>query len=228
MPTPRTSYVTEREGLLRVYDLYARLVRKPLQEKFGAAFASDLICDTRAEFALLIPQIPYIGDDSVWKGDLLVSAAYLGLYRVLKYRGWALEQAGQLLWEINEMLGERIPRFMRPLFGRFSLSQGELKKMRESALRSQERRYPGDWVFKAIEPKDPEAVYAYEISECAILKFYRAQGAAEFTRYLCALDFYQGHLMGFTFMRSGTLAEGAPCCDPSAKPGGKTLGWPPA
>jgi hypothetical protein len=228
MPTPKTDYVVERENMLRAYDLAARVLRKPLEEKYGAALARDLIRDARAEFAMLIPQIPYIGDDNVWKGNLLMSAAYLGLYRVLRRREWTTEQAGKLLWEIHEMLGERIPRFMLPLAGRFTLGEAALEKMRQGALRSQERRYPADWVFQPAEPKDPDAVYAYEIRECAILKFYRAQDAAEFTPYLCALDIYQGHLMGYTFMRSATLAEGAPCCDPSAKPGGKTLGWPPA
>jgi hypothetical protein len=227
MQTPKPGYTAGRESMLRVYDLVAGVLHKPLQEKYGAVFTHDLVLDTRAEFAMLIQQIPFIGDDNVWKGNLLMSAGYLGLYRALRRRDWGTEQAGKLLWEIHEMLGERIPRFLLALAGRFTLGEAALEKMRQGALLSQERRYPADWVFQQAEPKDPDAVYAYEISECAILKFYRAQGAAEFTPYLCALDIYQGHLMGYTFMRTGTLAEGAPCCDPSAKPGGKTLGWPP-
>ena len=62
------------------------------------------------------------------------------------------------------------------------------EQLRAQAARSQERQYPGDWVFTFVEGDGQEFDYGLDFTECGICKYYHAQGADELTPYLCLMD----------------------------------------
>ena len=64
--------------------------------------------------------------------------------------------------------------------------------------------------------------YEFDYIECAVLNFYRQQGAAELVPYLCAIDKIASELLGWGLRRTMTLAEGGAKCDFRFKKGGKT------
>ena len=55
--------------------------------------------------------------------------------------------------------------------------------------------------------------FGMDFTECAICKFFHAQGADEFTPFLCSLDFPMSKALGTGLVRTMTLAEGAEKCD---------------
>lgn len=61
---------------------------------------------------------------------------------------------------------------------------------------------------------DPEAAFAFDVRECALVKYCRAQGAPEIVPILCRLDdLMAAQLRGLRLVRKGTIAMGAERCD---------------
>jgi hypothetical protein len=90
------------------------------------------------------------------------------------------------------------------------LSKGAMKR---AAARSQERVYAEDFVFHYVEGEGAEFDFGLDYEECAVLKFYRAQGAEAFAPYVCLYDYPQSRLTGTGLVRTMTLAEGGERCD---------------
>ena len=81
------------------------------------------------------------------------------------------------------------------------------------ATRSQERLFPDDFVYNLVSANGQEFDFGIDYTECAIVKFFRTQGAEDFTRYVCLFDYPHSELSGTGLVRHQTLAEGAPKCD---------------
>jgi hypothetical protein len=96
----------------------------------------------------------------------------------------------------------------------------ELIKKRE--VRSQQRRYPGDFVLNYVEGDGREFDYGVDYIECANCKFLRAENAFELAPYACATDKPISELMGWGLTRTMTIAEGFSKCDFRFKKGGET------
>lgn len=89
-----------------------------------------------------------------------------------------------------------------------------LQKCPISAVtKTQERRYPGDWLGRFIEGDGKDFDCGIDITECGICKFYSAQGAEELAPYLCLSDFVVSDAFDRRLVRYKTLAEGADVCD---------------
>ena len=103
-----------------------------------------------------------------------------------------------------------------------------MERRRQRAARSQERRYPDDYVYAFVAGDGEAFDYGYDFSECAAQKFYRAQGAEEFLPYYCFLDFAWSRVLGLGLSRSMALSEGCALCNHRFKRGRETLvEWPP-
>ena len=102
------------------------------------------------------------------------------------------------------------------------------EQYRKAAERSQERRYPEDYVFEYVVGDGEEFDRGSDFTECATLKFYHAQGADEFMPFYCYLDFPKSKVIGTGLSRTMTLAEGDEKCNHRTKIGGETkCTWPP-
>ena len=66
-----------------------------------------------------------------------------------------------------------------------------------------------------------------DVTECAIIKFFRSQGAEELVPHMCQLDNTISKYLNLGFTRQRTLAEGATICDCRWKRGAETLNWTP-
>jgi len=118
----KASYTAETPRHLRTYDWVIRRIRQPLAKdslaaQHGIAWIDEVFAETRKEFASLIPQIPYIGDGNVWKLNIIAVTMYLSLYRVLKKRGWPLDDIGQFLHQSHEAFANSFPAWQRRLVG---------------------------------------------------------------------------------------------------------------
>lgn len=139
--------------LLRQFDSYVPKVSALLVERYGEVMSAQLLKDARAEYAALIPRLPYVG-------------------------------------------GRKNPHGLR-----------------QRAERSQLRVYPGDFVFQFIDGAGKGFDFGVDYTECAIVKFLRAEGAAELAPQLCQLDAPMCRALGIGLRRTGTLAAGALRCD---------------
>jgi len=215
--------------MLRRFD---RFVQRDdiLVDRYGKDTAAVMRQEMREELARLIPQIPHVGSrrENPLAPQLPRAAWALASYRVVLARGGTLEDTGELIHHLTRAEVQRLPRMLRPLLRRYLFSGLRRRQAQKEARRSQQRRYPDDWVYEYVPGDGTSYDLGRDYTECAIVKFLHAQGADELCPYLCDTDHVMADVMGVAFRRTKTLAWGCDRCDfRYSKNGSTAAAWPP-
>jgi hypothetical protein len=224
-PMVKDYYTSRKSAFLKDYDeKTGEIFKGLLAAYYGGELANTMVREIRQEFEALIPKLPYIGGDkNMQTGELLLVIPFLALYKVLKARGKTVQEIGKIIYLSYEIYFDRFPPY-HMMFA--DMPRDVLKGFDEMAVESQKRRYPGDWVFTAVESEEFDM--AFDELECGMCKFFDAQGAMEIMPYICLADFVMSRACGTGLTRTTTLAEGADKCDFRFKFGRQaTQGWPP-
>ena len=222
MTNPSAYYVARKPRLLKEFDMYVKYSRTVLVRYFGGENINTLVAETRQEFENLIPQFPYIGGKQPFTQFVVAAGLSLAMYRIAKAHGKAVEETGELLYEIGKAFLKSSPAFLVRLFGRMNFSRFYLNRLRKRANESHQRKFTYDYVFNFIEGDGKAFDYGVDYLECASCKFLTKQGAPELAPYLCPVDILYSDALGWGLMRTTTLAEGADRCDFRFKRGGST------
>ena len=224
-------YAIKRDSY--ILDDHFEGTEKVLRARFGKDHAAGLIGDIRREYEALAPEMPYIGGEgNMFTEWLVYGVYYLAVYRVLKAKGQAVEGVGKVIFDTFEAMAD-YPKWLLRLVGSIKYNEEYVNRLREATTKTQERRYPGDWVATFIEGDGGEFDYGIDITECGIRKLYRAHGAGELAPYLCLSDYVVSEAFDRGLVRYKTLAEGNAVCDFRYKKGRETFvyplrdGWPP-
>ena len=207
--------------------------QKVFTARFGDDLSAVLIMEIKEAYEALRPEIPYIGG----KGNMFTEwlnygAYYLAMYRVLSARGHNVDDVGKLIFETYEVMAD-YPKWFLRIVGHFKYGKKYEEKLRQAAVVSQKRKYPGDFVSSFIEGDGENFDYGLDITECGICKLYAAQGAERLSRYMCLSDYVVSKAFNRGLVRYKTIAEGAKKCDFRFKKGRETFvyplrkGWPP-
>ena len=209
---------------MRRFERFLKRNTDYLTERFGAAEAEDMRVEMLSEYRELLPQVPDIGGRrNPLTPTLAGSAQAVALYRIVLRHGGEAQDAGEVLHRYLQTMVGRVPR---PL--RFRLLGHHRAKVEKMARRSQQRRYPDDWVGQVVDGTGQPFDFGIDWTECGVDKFLRAQGAAEFTPYICALDYLTAEAAGERLTRTKTLSWGCDRCDfRFTHPGNTTATWPP-
>jgi len=219
----RIYYLSQKSKILGLLDEYAKNWRPTLVNRYGEQFANNIIKLARDKTEELIPNIPYIGgENNSMTYHLIRSTPSLALYKVMKIYGKTARETGEIIYKATVSVIEKIP---------FSPAGSPplefIQKRKEEAKKSQERRYPEDWVWEFIEGEKNKFDYGYDFYECGVQKYYKAQNAQEFLPYFCFLDFLTVRASGKILIRSMTLAEHGEKCDFRFRSVKNNQGWPP-
>ncbi len=197
--------------LQRILDGSQPLFARELEE------AQSNLLKTKAieRLAVLAPNAPAFRQ-SINRMLFLIGPPVLALYRTLRDDvGLQQEPALRLL---TEMLDVTYRRFVTSLLGRVAINVAMQPALRIKPLGEYfQNKYlaneePQGFRFK--KPSDEAALMAFDVSECALLTYAKAQGAPEIVPLICALDHLIAEpLVGATLKRKGTLATGAHHCD---------------
>ena len=206
---------------------------KALTARFGSDRATGLMRDIHREYEALVPEMPDIGGkDNIFTEWLIFGVYYLAVYQVLKAKGQTVEEVGKVIYDTFEAMAD-YPKWLLRLVGSLKYNEKYVTQLKEAAAKTQERRYPGDWVAAFIQGDGESFDYGLDITECGICKFYHAQGADELAPYLCLSDYVVSEAFERGLVRYKTLAEGNEVCDFRFKKGRQTFvnplidGWPP-
>jgi hypothetical protein len=219
-------YLSRKPEIMeRYYDFHSRGWKPFLVQSYGHKFTEAVLKETHQQFEEIIPTLPYIGGDEneLFTHQIIRSATFLILYKVMKAHGKTAREAGKITYsEVEEVVRHSPPvpgRELTPEFRNQEIAR---------AKKSQERRYPDDWVFEYVDGDGVEFDYGYDYTECGAQKLYHTHDADEFLPYFCYLDFVTARTPGWGFTRTETLAEGYSRCNFRSKKGGVTKkGWPP-
>jgi hypothetical protein len=215
-------YSSQSARLLKEFDQSVSRVREAFVCRYGEEPANTMIREARQEYEALIPELPYLGAKEPFTRFIISTGWYLALYRVLKRHGGTVEEAGQLVYDLSKELLRAYPGFLRRVFGHRTFSRRYLRRLRQRAAESQERRYPEDYVFVVVEGNGAEFDFGVDYTECAVCKFLSKQGSPELAPYVCAVDEVSSDAFGWGLRRTMTLAEGQEKCDFRFKRGGET------
>jgi len=210
-------YLDNKDKMLRDFDHNSVVVRHVLEQQqcYPKEVINAIIHEGHREYEELIPHIPYIGgaqNPLTW--NLVMAAQYLALYKVLKARGENVETIGALIQDTFEYWLNRFPRWLMRLRGWWQSSPIYFRyNLQKRAQRSQERRYPGDWVFSAVKGDGKGFAFGVDYTQCGICKFYAQHDAAELLPYMCKLDYPMTRAMGLELQRTQTLGAGGTECD---------------
>ena len=199
-------------------------------QRYGEDEAAVMRREMGEEYSRLIPQVPYLGSrrENPLASQVFGAAADLALYRVVLAHGGTLEDAGELIHHLTRAQWQRLPRALRRVLRAYVFSGLRRRQSQKEAVRSQQRRYPGDWVFEYVPGDGRSFDLGRDYTECAIVKFLHAQGADELCPYLCDTDYILWETIGAGFYRTKTLAWGCDRCDfRYTKHGHTTAPWPP-
>ncbi len=215
-------YLKRKKKYLRDFDRIMKSGRRALGDHFEAREVPEVSAEARQEFESLLAQVPYVGGEMPFTDFLVSTAMALAVYRVGQRHGKTLEEVSALLYHVFQDYLEATPKFLLRLFSRMDSSPRFLKKVRERAVRSQRREYPGNYVFEFVPGDGVNFDYGVDYLECGCCKFLAAHGALELAPSICAADILYSEMLGWGLVRTETLADGGGRCDFRFKPGGPT------
>jgi hypothetical protein len=214
-------YEARRSDLLRGFARVAPRVRMSLRKRCDDDFTDAVIAHARDEFERLIPQIPYIGGrTNVFSPIMVANAWVISLYRAMRQRGKTAEDVAWVCHDLSDTLFRFLPGFALRLLGRLALSWPVQPILQSQARRSQRRAFPGDLVYEPRRRDDGEVARVFE--ECAVPKFYDAQGVEELKPYCNFFDVTYSRLMGMGLEARRTIGLGCETCELRYKHGRET------
>jgi hypothetical protein len=120
------------------------------------------------------------------------------------------EQTMRVAADVSDELFRSFPGLVLRLVGRLAFTPPVRHVLRKQAERSQERRFGADFVFQFREGDGDD--WALVFDECAVNKFYEAQGTPELSPYCNFFDVTYSRLMGLGLDASETIGLGCPQC----------------
>ena len=167
-------YVTHKAGYLKQLEALERSVRDVSARYIARDGIDPIMKGAGRDFERFLPQLPYIGGKANRLIKNLIGASYkMKLFPHLEKEGLTIKEIGKLNYEINYEFFNKIPRYKKWLFKHFVMTAGNYKK---GAARSQQRRYPGDWVYEYVEGDGTDYDFGVNYTECGIVKIYRQYG----------------------------------------------------
>lgn len=218
------TYYTSRKGrLMKDFDRASGWYRPLLVEKYGEEFANLVLQEAWQEYESLIPQIPFIGGSKVhMTSDLLESVPHLAYLRVLRKYGKSAEECREIIFCSLQTRIAQYPRVLLRIMGWITFTKAYVRILQRQAVEAQKRTYPGGFVFEILTGDGKDFDWGLNFTECGICKFYQAQNAYDLLPIVCSIDYILSDAFGYGLVRTQTLAEGAPSCNPRMKRGRRT------
>jgi len=227
-------YVRKKSKFMRNFNERLAVVSEELQKKFDDKKPEELLNQMKEEFAIILPDIPYIGGQKSPLTLILVKCmSDLAIFRTLEKAGFSFREIGEFHYnyvktalklrkEALEKAGKDPSEYPFD-----TVYRDYQKKLTED---TQKNLYPDDWVMDFIESKGEgdNFEWGWDITECSVQKAYKKLGDEKYLPFICLGDYYEAEGLGFGFSRTQALGFGAPLCTHRFVKNYKTpRAWPP-
>lgn len=200
--------------LLRQFDKYYTRVTVRLEQRYGREEAHEITARAREEFRELIPRIPYIGgNDNVFTPVMIINGWIVATHRVMARRGYAAEDVVRIAYEASDDYFRAFPPIVDKAIKVLATTRPVLGHLRKQAARSQERRYPEDFVYTcSVHKRKGEVELQLEFVECAVQKYYDAEGVPELKPFCNFFDPIYSRYFGLGVAAEHTIGLGCDTC----------------
>jgi hypothetical protein len=214
LQTGENYYAVHEDKLLKDLNQKLPFFRRALLARFSKDEVERIIAELQAEFRAMLPRLPYIGgQQNPLTTNLVACSWFLALYRVLQPRGLSDDGIGDLVYRVAEEWVTSAPRWL----GRVQswIIKTPLLRLifKRISRQSQQMKYPGDFVVHFVPGDGRTFDFGLDFTGCAIHKFFQAEGAGHFAKYMCRIDYLTTSYKGIELTRTGTIANGAEKCD---------------
>lgn len=191
--------------------IYHLLIKKYSEDVVNNSFKKYI-----DHFRDLLTRIPYIGGDkNPLTKNLIQSAWYLTLYKVMIESNIPEEEIGKLVYEIYEYYIESswIRKINLKIQGKIMFMKFNIKDIKRHAKASNGVENKYDFIVKFVKGNGEEYDFGLDTFQCPIYYFFKQENASSFTRHICDLDFLRSKYLYSGLQRKGTLPEGFEKCD---------------
>ena len=150
-----------------------------------------------------------------------VNGWVVALHRAMAARGKQADDSIRVCQAVFDAWLHKLPRFVLRATGALLLSAPVRGYFERQARRSQERRYAEDFVWRLERGPDGETSFVFD--ECAVNKWYEAQGVRELKPYCNFADVTYSRLMGMGVDATQTIGLGCDQCALRFKHGRETV-----
>ena len=194
----------------------------------GQRPAQDLtamFAEARKAHARLLPLPDIGGAENLTYPSFLVGPQYAALYTAMRPCGFSAQDVGKLVYDLAVYSFEAQKDVYRANGQRFFTPE-YFVLLQDWARRSQQRRYPMDWVQTVFRGDGRDFDIGVDYTECGLMKYFASLGMPELAPYPCRVDFPTARAEGTGLVRTTTLASGGKVCDFRYKKGRHVAqGW---
>lgn len=185
-----------------IYHFYHHVVKAELKKR---DFPKDVVRKIDEEHHKIIQRAKDIGNSR------LLSSYIMGSYFIALNR--STSRSAEENYEIFRD-GLCASKLFHKIMGNADsyLDPKRIPARRQWSEDSHKRKYENDWVVDIL-PGNDEYDLGYDYHECGICKLCQDEGCPELAVYLCRMDYVLADIMNMKLVRTGTIAEGASCCD---------------
>jgi len=206
-------YVLQKTRLLKGFDKIAKRAVKYLQAHDTDDSAEIIISETRDNFIQIIPEIPYIGGkQNQFSAVMVINAWIISFFRVMRAQGKTPEEVISICCRVADDYMASLPRIIVWTARKFAFGRLIARKMQQQAIQSRQRQYPQDFVYEYIKGDGKDFNWALEFTECAVNKFYDAQGVEELKPYCNFFDVIYSRYLNMGIDAGRTIGIGCRTC----------------
>lgn len=209
-----TEKTYDARKLLKQFDKYFARVTTRLEQGFGREEADTITTRAREEFVALMPRIPYIGGrHNVFTPVMIINGWIVATYRAMTERGYAVEDVVRIAYEASDDFFAAFPPLLDRAIGAVATTRPVIRHLEKQAAKSQERRYPEDFVYTChVSKRDGEVELELEFVECAVQKYYEAERVLELKPFCNFFDPIYSKYFGLGVTAEHTLGLGCETC----------------
>ena len=210
-----TSYYADRKvKFLKDLGVLFESARRILPAHVKSTEVPAVLDDTRQSFGHILAQLPDLGGDrNLFNSSIVAGVVALAYIRALESRKVPSASIHESLYGIYFDAYFSLPGLLKAALRWFEFSRPHMRRLKEFARWTQERAFPENYVVEFIPGDGRNFDFGYDVTECALVKFYRRMHAEEHLPYVCIGDFAASCALKTGLRRTTTLSNGAATCD---------------
>jgi hypothetical protein len=173
-----------------------------------------ILDDTRERFGELLAELPNLGEDrNRFNSSIAAGVAALAYIHALESRGIPSPSIHESIYRIYIDAYSSLPQLIKAALRWFAFSGIHMRQLQAFARWTQERTYPENYVVEFVPGDGRSFDFGFDVTECALAKFYSRMHAEEHLPHVCIGDFAVSCVLRTGLQRTTTISNGAAMCD---------------